>query len=153
MNELFKDKEHLVRMAGLFAAGFLLFMVARSVFVPKTFGDYGHFRAAALDEMREQQLRYAGRAACADCHSDIVEARKGSKHEAIGCETCHGPLAKHASDPSSQKASKPDPEKVCLTCHLANAGRPQHFPQITPKQHTDESPCTNCHLPHHPEIS
>ena len=46
--DLFKDKEHLVRMAGIFAIGFTLFLVLQALLVPDTFGLYGHYRAAAI---------------------------------------------------------------------------------------------------------
>ncbi len=63
MRELFKDKEHLVRMAGLFGVGLLVFVVLRGVLIPADFGELGHYRASALDDNRSVELKFAGRAA------------------------------------------------------------------------------------------
>jgi hypothetical protein len=153
MKDLFKDKEHLLRMAGLFAAGVLLFVVARGLLVPKGFGTYGHFRAGALADNRARQVMFAGRAACADCHADIVEMRVGSKHATVGCEACHGALARHAEDPENVKPVKPDGARICLVCHLENVAKPKRFPQVDPAEHGEGKACNSCHNPHHPEIA
>ncbi|MBI2840998.1 MAG: hypothetical protein HYX75_21985 [Acidobacteria bacterium] len=153
MKELFKDKEHLVRMVGLFGIGFLLFGLMKIILVPNSFGLYGHYRGDSLAEVAAQPVAYAGRGACIDCHSDIDEARTGSKHAVIGCEACHGPLAAHVAEPEKLKPKLPDGEKICLRCHLANPARPVSFPQITLKDHSTDDPCTSCHPAHHPEIS
>ena len=63
----FKDVEHLLRLAALFAAGLLVFGVARAEFVPATFGTLGHFRARAIDDIRAKPIEYASQNACADC--------------------------------------------------------------------------------------
>jgi hypothetical protein len=156
MSGWFKDKEHLVRMASLFAVGIGAFLVLQYVFVPPGFGKYGHYRAGALDDNRDLKrhpIHYAGRAACVDCHADVVEARKGSRHERIGCEACHGPSATHAANPSDARPIKPDPRAVCIRCHSASASRPKAFPQIVVADHADAGPCTSCHKAHAPKIS
>ena len=156
MSGWFKDKEHLVRMASLFAVGIGVFFVLQYTFVPAGFGQYGHYRAGALDDNRDpvkNPLRYAGRAACEDCHADVVETRKGSRHEQIGCEACHGPAAKHVANPTDVKPAKPDPRAVCIRCHSASASRPKAFPQVIVADHAPEGECTNCHKAHAPKIS
>ena len=153
--ERFKDREHLVRMAVLFLAALGVFFVVRAFMVPKGFGVYGHFRSGALQDNASRPLAYAGRQACADCHDDVIQKRKGSKHEQIGCEACHGALRAHATadDPSAHKPALPDGKTICLTCHLENVAKPKTFPQVNPKEHGDGGPCISCHKPHHPEIS
>ncbi len=151
MNRLFKDKEHLLRVAGLFLAGIVLFVIARAIFVPKTFGEYGHYRGGALADVRAKAVVYAGRAACVECHTEEGERWKGGKHHGIGCETCHGALGKHAADPSSLKPVKPDAKTLCLTCHAVNVAKPAKFPQIDPKDHMDGGLCTTCHDQHAPD--
>jgi hypothetical protein len=47
----FKDSGHLFRLAGVFLVGFASFLVVRALLVPKTFGEYGHYRGAALGEL------------------------------------------------------------------------------------------------------
>ena len=151
MNRLFKDKEHLVRVAGLFAAGIVLFVVARAILVPKGFGDYGHYRAGALADVAARPVAYAGRAACLECHTEEGDRWKGGKHKGVGCEACHGALAKHAADPSALKPAKPDAKTLCLGCHLANVAKPGTFPQIDPKSHMEGAACLTCHDQHAPD--
>lgn len=50
----FKDVAHLIRLAGVFLLGLILFLVFRSVTIPKSFGQYGPFRGAALVEIRSR---------------------------------------------------------------------------------------------------
>jgi hypothetical protein len=151
MREIFKDKEHLVRVAVLAAGGLLVFLLVQALLVPADFGVYGHFRAGALDDNRARPVVFAGRQACAACHEDIAKARQGSRHAGVGCETCHGPLARHAEDPSALQPELPDKRTLCLGCHHVNAARPSGFPQVNPKDHGDAGPCTACHKAHHPE--
>ena len=47
----FKNAKHLFGLAGLFAIGLLAMLVARAVFVPKSFGKYGHYRGDAITEI------------------------------------------------------------------------------------------------------
>ena len=88
---------HLVRMAGLFVLGILLFLGGRSFFVPKDFGVYGHYRAGALDDARARPIKFAGQATCVECHANIGDLRKTTRHAKVSCESCHGPLASHAA--------------------------------------------------------
>lgn len=151
MQKFFRGKEHLVRMAALFAGGFLLFVIARAIFVPKGFGLYGHYRAGALADNRSRPVAYAGRSLCGDCHTDKKDELSKGKHAGVGCEACHGPLARHAEDPSSLKPTKPEPKTACVRCHLANVSKPKKFPQIDPKAHFDGGDCHGCHASHAPD--
>jgi hypothetical protein len=153
MRPWLEDSRHLVRMAGLFAVGIVVFLVLQQMLVPPGFGRDGHYRPAALDDNRARPIRYAGRAACADCHADVVEARRGGRHEGIGCEACHGPLAAHAASPGDVVPRLPDGRAVCLRCHLANMARPASFPQITVPEHSESGLCTECHQAHSPGLS
>ena len=149
---MFKDASHLIRAATLLLAGVALFVVLRGLMVPKGFGERGHYRVGALADVAGRPLHYAGRRACEECHTDVAALRHGSKHERIGCEACHGPLAEHAADPGSVKPERPDGKHICLVCHLANASAPAGFPKIDPQDHGDGAACNSCHKPHHPEI-
>ena len=44
----FKDSGHLFRLAAVFLGGILVFLIVRALLVPKTFGEYGHYRGSAL---------------------------------------------------------------------------------------------------------
>ena len=148
----FQNTQHLLRMAGIFAVGILLFVVARALLVPEGFGKYGHYRAPAIDDNAAKPLSFAGRAACAECHADIVEARAASKHARIGCEACHGALSKHAADPTKAKATKPVAKTLCPVCHELNVARPKTIKQVNSAEHSGGEACDSCHAPHAPEL-
>jgi hypothetical protein len=150
MRESFHEKEHLFRVAGLFVLGLFAFFVARAIFVPAGFGRYGHYRPGAVPEIRSQAQSFAGRATCADCHTDEPAAMKPGKHARISCEACHGAQAKHAEEPDKWKPAKLDPRALCLTCHTANLAKPKKFPQIDPADHGEGAACTSCHAAHDP---
>jgi hypothetical protein len=149
----FGHKGHLLRVAGLFLAGVLAFLVLQAFLVPKDFGVYGHYRAGALEENRVRELAFAGRAACVECHSDVPDAMKGGRHAAVRCEACHGPLAAHAADPVEKKAARPDSKVLCAHCHAANVARPAQFPQVEVAEHASGEACTTCHAAHHPAMT
>jgi hypothetical protein len=140
-----------MRAGALLAFGFLGFLIARHFLVPADFGVYGFYRAGALDDARARPVSFAGRETCAVCHGEVVESQKGSRHANVGCEACHGPLAKHASGDLDPKPKIAAPDTLCLTCHVKMAGKYAAFPQIDPAAHYGET-CTACHQPHHPAI-
>lgn len=147
----FKDANHLVRLAAIFVLGGVLFAVARAQMMPQDFGKYGHYRPGAIDDVRARQPVHAGQAACADCHSDVVTARAGSRHRGIGCESCHGPLGQHAAGEVA-KPPRPEGRELCVRCHAAGTGKPARYPRVPVKDHAGDAPCVSCHTPHNPKI-
>jgi hypothetical protein len=150
MSDLFRHGGHLVRVAGLFLAGVLAFLVLQAALVPEGFGVYGHYRKGAIEENRVRPVAFAGRAACVECHSDVPDAMKGGRHAGVHCEACHGPLAGHAGDPAETKAVRPDSKALCARCHAANVARPARFPQVEVADHMGGEACTTCHVAHQP---
>jgi hypothetical protein len=146
-----RDTRHLLGLASLFLAGLLVFLVARSLFVPPGFGQYGHFRSGALTDNRARSLAYAGHAACEACHDAEAGQHAAGRHKGVACESCHGPLAAHAEHPESVPGRKPDGRGVCLGCHTANTAKPKAFPQIQPQEHFAGELCVTCHPAHRPE--
>jgi len=148
----FKDAGHLLRVALIFAAGIIVFVLVRTVLVPRSFGEYGHYRGNAIAEIAAQPTAFAGHQACETCHSDVVDVKNKGKHAGVNCEACHGALATHADDPSALPA-KLDTAVLCVRCHEVNGARPKGFPQIVAKEHNSaELPCETCHQPHSPLI-
>ena len=148
-----KEAAHLLRLAALFVAGFVLFLVVRNAFVPKDFGKYGHFRPGALDDIRAHPVTYAGRSTCEMCHEDQLKVLKTGKHIGVSCEACHGPQSVHADDPGKTTPALPDTAKLCAQCHEANSAKPRKFPQVVTKDHSGGEPCKSCHTPHSPKLS
>ncbi|MGK2856910.1 MAG: cytochrome c3 family protein [Thermoanaerobaculia bacterium] len=148
----FGNVMHLVRMACIFLAGIGLFLVARATLVPDDFGEWGHYRSGAVAENADKPMRFAGRAACADCHGDVVEVKAAGAHAGLGCEGCHGALATHAADPDTVKPQKPTAAKLCPVCHQQNVAKPKTFPQVDAEAHSGGEPCDSCHQAHSPKI-
>lgn len=152
MKTRFKDIEHLLRLAGLFAAGALVFVLVRATLVPDDFGVYGHYRAGALDDGRAKPVAYAGQAACADCHEDVVTMRADSGHAKVACEGCHGPSARHVDAPDEHKPVRPDGREICARCHAANTGKPRRYRTVAVQDHAGDEKCVTCHQPHDPRL-
>ncbi|MFI5114558.1 MAG: multiheme c-type cytochrome [Terriglobales bacterium] len=148
----FKDAGHLFRLAAVFVVGTLAFLGMRVFLVPKSFGQYGHYRGDAIAEMAARPVNFAGHQACEGCHADVLEKKKGGRHARVNCEACHGPLAKHADDPSVQPA-KLDTAVLCVRCHEENAAKPKSFPQVASADHSTGLACDTCHQPHSPAIT
>ena len=143
---------HVIRVLGLFAAGFALFIIVRYFLVPADFGVYGFYRAGALDDARAKPVHFANSAVCVDCHTDVAKERQGSRHENLSCQACHGPLAQHSTGDTDAKPDALNPRLLCMRCHTTQAGLPKDFPNVVPKDHAGDNPCTDCHKPHHPKI-
>jgi hypothetical protein len=136
------DYGHVMRVAAVFVVAVVAVVGLRGWFLPPDFGVYGFFRAGALDDNWARPVVYAGRGTCVDCHADVVSARQGGRHEPIGCEACHGPLAAHASGEEAPASARPDPRTTCIRCHATRAGKPRGFAQVDAADHAPEGPCS-----------
>ena len=123
-------------------------ITARLLLVPDTFGDYGHYRADAVNEVAALEITYAGQEVCSECHDDIFETKRESHHRGVSCEVCHGPAVDHAEAPDEITPSAPRGRGYCPLCHGYNPARPSGFPQINPERHNPGKPCMTCHDPH-----
>ena len=148
----FKDAGHLFRFAALSLVGGLTFLGVRAFLVPKSFGQYGHYRGNALAEIAARPVNFAGHQVCEDCHADVLEKKKSGRHVHVNCEACHGAQAKHADDPASVQPAKLDTAVLCVRCHEANIAKPTAFPQVVSAEHSGGLACDTCHQPHSPAI-
>jgi len=149
---LFKDIEHLIRLAIAMAIALVVFVILRGALVPRSFGQYGHYRGAAIAEVASRPIAFAGHDTCEACHTDVADQKKLGKHVVVACETCHGALARHADDPSSVQPKKLDTAVLCARCHEANSAKPKNFPQVATADHSGGIACDTCHQPHRPKI-
>jgi len=124
------------------------YLTARYFLTPPSFGQYGWYRAAALEEIASRTPVYAGKKACDECHSDVLEKLAKAEHKTLSCEACHGVSQDHAANPDIA------PIKLtgnhCIRCHEGNPSRPAWLKQITVKNHYTGQKCTECHVPHQP---
>jgi hypothetical protein len=148
----FKDSEHLLRVVGVFLVGVTIFICLRAWFVPKSFGEFGHYRADSLAEIAALPIMHAGHETCEACHSDVADVKKTGRHSGVNCEACHGPLARHAEDPAAVKPVLPDTSVLCARCHESNSAKPKWFPTVATAEHSMGMPCNTCHTPHNPRI-
>jgi hypothetical protein len=137
-------------LALIFALTIVALVTARVLLIPDTFGDLGHYRADAVDEIAALEITYAGSTVCGDCHDDILEDKEASHHEGVSCETCHGPAYAHTEEPDVHLPKVPRQRGHCQLCHGYNQSRPSGFPQILPNQHNPGKACISCHDPHKP---
>lgn len=179
MRDRFRHASHVVRVAMVFLAGTVVFLIARAALIPSDFGVYGFYRAGAIDDARDLPIKHAGQAACEKCHSgtywsdadnaqDVFKANPtlDNRHSSMRCESCHGPLGFHAEHELAQEAADaagtelPETEvtpvplvagdKLCLPCHLEITGRPPFQPVVLVGDHGDNDACDSCHRPHRP---
>ncbi|MGB6945850.1 MAG: multiheme c-type cytochrome [Bryobacteraceae bacterium] len=150
MKDFLRSIEHLIRVVVILAVGVAAFLLIRRAVIPANFGEYGHFRPAAMDDIRARPVKVAGHAVCEACHSDVAELKSKGKHAGVSCEACHGPLANHAEDPGSVIPKLPDAAVLCVRCHEANASKPKSFPQVVSAEHSGGLVCTTCHQQHDP---
>ena len=149
---MFKDAEHLIRLAVVIVLAVIAFVVLRAAVIPASFGQYGHYRGAAITETAARPIAFAGHDVCEGCHADVADEKKQGKHVVVACEACHGALAKHADDPTSVTPAKLDTAIVCSRCHEANSAKPKSFPQVVTADHSGGVACDSCHQPHKPKI-
>lgn len=141
------------RLAALAVIIVGVYLVARTFFVPASFGDYGWYRSDALAERASLPRAYAGTETCGPCHEKAKAEMDSSPHKAISCESCHGASGDHVAK-SEDKALFPQKisdGRFCIRCHLKNPARPAGFPQIKEPSHSDGDACVDCHAPHNPE--
>jgi hypothetical protein len=139
-----------VRIAILVIISVVILLFMRQRFTPETFGELGHYRAAAVDTAKAQEIRYAGMLLCGECHTDEAEAKNRSFHRGLTCEGCHGPASDHLEDPIENAPLVPTGRDVCQRCHNYLVSRPTGFPQIIEAIHNPMQPCASCHDPHDP---
>lgn len=96
------------------------------------------------------ELTFAGAATCGGCHKAETTQLVTSKHEGIGCESCHGALEQHAISspgPDADLLIATPTDELCIKCHEVTTGRPATFPQVNPQAHYTLE-CLACHNPH-----
>ena len=125
-------------------------LVGRFVVIPRSLVATELHQATTVAREIAKPMKFAGTAACQDCHDDVSIKKAKGYHKNLSCEGCHGPAAKHAEDPSSGKPPAPRDRKSCPVCHIYDASRPTGFPQINPTTHNPVKACITCHNPHDP---
>ena len=137
-------------------------LVAKIVLTPKSFGKYGPYRADAIHEETDREIRHMTNASCLSCHPHEATIHLTGLHKSISCEFCHGPYADHV------KAGKvygklpvkkrEEIKALCLRCHnKAIQARPgEVIKTVTMPEHLEKQKvktshtCDQCHNVHAP---
>ncbi len=145
-------------------------LLARQLLLPDSFGAYGHYRAAAIEEETLVPLRYGTNTSCFYCHAWEAKLHQNGRHKTISCEFCHGPWADHVIEQETgagmvAKKSNALPVKkdkdiilLCLRCHntaitarsqevIKTVAMPDHLKKQDVKLTHN---CTQCHNVHAP---
>jgi hypothetical protein len=141
----------LLRLVVLTLLVIATYAVARVVLTPASFGQYGHYRGAALEEAASHPPVFAGAKACDECHADTGELLGKARHKTISCESCHGPNRPHVRNPDIVPIKLND--QHCLRCHLADVARPAKHRQVVLPDHFPGEKCLECHVAHQPNKS
>lgn len=152
--------KHVFRAAILLLAVLIAMVLGRSAFVPETWGEFGRYRGAAVNDFREKPILHGGDDSCAMCHDEEYAEHAAGVHAPLRCELCHAPVALHADlEEGEVLAEMPvrRSRELCELCHRQLEARPAGFPQIDVREHvtdnggelTDDA-CFECHDPHSP---
>jgi cytochrome c553 len=144
--------KHIVRLLLLLGVVLVLAYAAKIWLTDPSYYKYGYYRADAVPELAEGELRYLGSASCLECHEERTAVWPVSAHKTVQCEVCHGTTEECPVKVGSRIPD--DTIRLCLTCHEKMPARPEAQPQIVPGEHPfadDETmPCIECHDPHAP---
>ncbi len=152
MHEFLKKlPDPLIRLGAAFIALIVLGVVVVAFVIPPRLKDVRLQWKQAVARETEKPARYAGAAACAECHEKVVHVKKAGYHKDLSCETCHGPAKAHTEDPDKVKPVVPRERNFCPQCHSFSPSRPRGFPMINPVAHNPMKPCITCHQPHDPK--
>jgi hypothetical protein len=147
MPRFFKMPPQIIRLVLLTIGIVCAYFSARYFLVPPSFGQYGHYRANALQEIASRQPYWAGRRACDSCHGAIVQKLDKAEHKGLSCETCHGQSLAHVENPEVKLPKMSYGQ--CVRCHQASSSRPKWLHQINVRNHYTGL-CSECHAPHQP---
>jgi len=151
------------RLFGLLFVALAVAFGVRAALKPATYGQYGSYRGAAIEDERSRTPALQGKATCAKCHASEFDKHDKDVHLNVECESCHGPgkahvQAREAKAPATQGKlfTELGPDQ-CLRCHRKTAARPALHPTIDRTEHyafrgvnDPATPCQSCHSPHEP---
>ena len=157
-----KYNAHVIRIILFLAVLALVGLAARAIMVPKDFGKYGHYRAGAIEDEMNREVRNGTNDSCLACHPYIKEMHFSGVHKTVSCEFCHGPVADHIQENTViAKLPKKQGEEIttlCLRCHnqIIRARPKESIKMVSMPNHLEEKKvrldhtCDQCHNVHAP---
>ncbi|MDF1575347.1 MAG: cytochrome c3 family protein [Bacteroidales bacterium] len=134
----------------LFVVFIGVFLIIRSILVPDTFGQYGHYRGESLEDNASEKLVFAEAEDCKACHDDILGKLQNEMHSGLSCLICHGPGRAHVEDPQLGNITKESGREFCGRCHNYHPAKSTDviFQVDILTHHTEKTDCIECHNPH-----
>jgi hypothetical protein len=162
-----KDNRHIIKVFSLVLVLILIGFSVQKALAPKSWGEHGHFRWDAIQQINSQPIINQNINQCSECHTDIYQLHEKDAHYNVPCVDCHGAGNLHVLFHKDSLGSKiPKDSAVlkkefnfqgCLFCHKEIKARPKDFPQINQKDHykfmhvvDSTTKCIQCHSPHEP---
>jgi ribosomal protein L37AE/L43A len=153
-----EHSKHIARMAILVILILVGFHIFRTLFTPKSFGRYGHYRADNVTEQMAKPVVHGENHSCSQCHEEILKEIGHGSHKSLSCESCHAPVSLHVREGELiGKMPKNISTALCLRCHEKLESRPKTFPQIVSEDHIRRAQmemapdvCLRCHKAHVP---
>jgi len=137
-----KDVQHVLWVACILLCVAGVALIVRARFVPPTFGQFGTYRGASVQEIRDTPVKYHGVESCKSCHEEQGKEWSQFAHKSVACESCHGPGMDHAKpdvDPRPKILGTRElmarSHDLCLSCHAKTPGRRADFPQVDCVKH------------------
>ena len=137
-------------------------VVVRGMVLPKNFGQYGHYRAGAIEDEINRPIRNGTNASCLVCHPYIRQMHLNGVHHTVSCEFCHGPVADHVKDGKVigllPKKQGKEIKRLCLRCHnqIIRARPRESIKMVKMPDHPKQKHvrldhnCNQCHNVHAP---
>ena len=137
-------------------------LIAKQVLTPDSFGIYGHYRADAIYDEVNREIRHMTNASCEPCHEYESENLATGFHKKLSCEFCHAPNADHAKNGKKiavmSVTEKKNINALCLRCHNDSLwARPEKIIKTVrmPEHLKDQevrlnNVCSQCHYVHAP---
>lgn len=152
--------QHIRLLLGILAVIAMLFVAGKMYFPPKSFGVYGHYRAASVKDIAAPRPAYLSPDAYSAAYPKEYETWSAGIHKVVKCQICHTTVGMTMNMASLGGATSTvmlpaagDSRKLCVKCHEKIAGRPDSMPQIDVDSHSKGQACIACHNPHSPLFS
>lgn len=157
-----KPYSHVIRICMILVVVVVVGVAVRAMVLPKSFGEYGHYRGTAIEDEMNRPIRNGTNASCLVCHPYIREMHMEGVHKTVSCEFCHGPVADHVKDgkviAKLPKKQGKDIKTLCLRCHnqIIRARPKESIKMISMPGHLEQKHvrvdhnCNQCHNVHAP---
>ena len=127
-----------------------VFMLVQRFLTPDSFGEYGHYRANAIEDNKIKISYYKGEEKCTSCHQEVYDLKSEDVHDGVSCESCHVPKIDVTTECEENPPKIDGTLELCAQCHEPNFGSFKKVPQLVFEEHEEGQNCIECHNVHAP---